>query len=167
MYLFQNVTSTSMVTCTLDSDASPCRGVSLWNTLVTNWIIVQMLPMRDKFTATVSNYCYYFKFTPTFMKTKEDKLRILTNLCDSVIQVNIMVHFTLARLSSENRELSLSRAWALPSLWTGFRLNFRCRLWISYPSCRMFTQVAFLRLGLDSKQSSEPSQCQIPPYSNL
>ncbi len=69
-------------------------------------------------------------------------------------------------LSSENSELSLSRAWAEPSVWTRFSSDFQCRLGISDLSYRMFTLTARLRLGSESEPSPEPSQCEIPQYAS-
>ncbi len=50
------------------------------------------------------------------------------------------------------------------SHWLGseFSSDCQCRLGISDPSCRMFTLMAQLELGLESEASSEPSQCEIP-----
>ena len=77
--------------------------------------------------------------------------------------LRLMGHFTLVCLRAH-----LRKSWAEPepSLGWAFSVNKvqQCRLGISDPSCRMFTLVARLGLGLEYKRSPEPSQCEKPQY---
>ncbi len=62
-------------------------------------------------------------------------------------------HWLDSGLSSGNPE---------SSVWPRFSLDIQRKLEISDLSCRMFTLVARLRLGLESEPNPELSQCELP-----